>query len=116
VLWRGGGRTTAACWELADGICGKRLAPFLGELLTGLAASTALPAEVTPAVVARVGGRSTSTVARLLAPERAAWPRRGLGTTRPGTLLKQQVPIRRFADWDETRAGFLELDQVVPHA
>jgi hypothetical protein len=101
-----------ACWELADGICGKRLAPFLGELLSGLAASAALPTQATPELVARVAGMSASTVDRLLAAARPAWPRRGLGTTKPGTLLKQQVPIRTFASWDEARPGFLEMDLV----
>ena len=36
-----------ACWELADQICGKRLAPFLPELLDRLAAWDALPREAT---------------------------------------------------------------------
>jgi len=101
-----------ACWLIADRICGKRLAPYLGELLAQLAACDALPPEATPAVVARVGKMSPATVDRLVAAARPAWPRRGLGTTKPGTLLKQQIPIRTFAQWDEGRPGFLELDLV----
>jgi len=31
---------------------------------------------------------------------------------RPGTLLKYQVPIRTYAEWDERRPGFLETDLV----
>jgi hypothetical protein len=101
-----------ACWELADGICGKRLAPFLPELLAKVAACGALPAEAGPELVARVARMSPATADRLLGPHRAAWPARGLGTTKPGTLLKRQVPIRTFAEWDEARPGFLELDLV----
>ena len=101
-----------ACWELADQICGKRLGPFLPELLDRLAGCGALPAELSPAVVARVARMSPATVDRLLRPSRAGWPRRGLGTTKPGTLLKAQVPIRTFADWDEAQPGFLEMDLV----
>lgn len=101
-----------ACWLIADQICGKRLAPYLGELLAQLAAWDALPPEAEPAVVARVSGMSAATVDRLLAASRPAWPRRGLGTTKPGTLLKQQIPIRTFAEWDDARPGFLELDLV----
>jgi len=101
-----------ACWELADGICGKRLAPFLPELLGKLATCGALPEEATAAVQARVGQMSASTVDRLLRPARAGWPKRGLGTTKPGTLLKGQVPIRTYAEWDEAVPGFLELDLV----
>ena len=36
----------------------------------------------------------------------------GLSTTRAGTLLKQQIPIRTFAEWNEIRPGFLEADLV----
>ena len=38
--------------------------------------------------------------------------RHGLSTTRAGTLLKQQIPIRTFEQWKETRPGFLEADLV----
>ena len=101
-----------ACWELADRICSKRLAPFLGELLGRLAACGALPAEAAPEAVARVARMSPATVDRLLGPHREPWPRRGLGATKPGTLLKGQVPIKTFADWDGAAPGFLEIDLV----
>jgi hypothetical protein len=38
--------------------------------------------------------------------------RRVHGGTKPGTLLKTQVPIRTFADWDDKRVGFVEVDLV----
>lgn len=99
------------CWEVADGICGKRLAPFLPALLAKLQASGTLP-ELTAAQIAHVGRMSAATIDRLLAPDRLRWSQRGLGTTKPGSLLKQQIPIRTFADWDDTRPGFLEMDLV----
>lgn len=34
------------------------------------------------------------------------------GGTKPGTLLKQQIPVRTFADWDDKRIGFEEIDLV----
>jgi hypothetical protein len=101
-----------ACWEVADRICSKRLAPYLGELLEQLGRCEALPGAATPAVVARVAELSARTIDRLLGPQRAAWPRRGLATTKPGTLLRQQVPIKTFADWDGATPGFLEVDLV----
>jgi hypothetical protein len=101
-----------ACWELTDGICSKRLAPFLGELVERLAACDALPDEASPAVRARVARLSPATIDRRLRPERARWPRRGRGTTKPGTLLKGQVPLKTFADWNGTVPGFLEVDLV----
>src|SRR6266567_3635079 len=38
--------------------------------------------------------------------------RHGLSTTRAGTLLKKQIPIRTFQDWNEAKAGFMEADLV----
>jgi hypothetical protein len=100
------------CWEVADGICSKRLAPFLPQLLEKLAACDRLPAEVTPDSVARVGGMSAATIDRALGRDRDGWPKRHRGTTKPGTLLKHQIPIRTFAEWDDRRPGFLEVDLV----
>jgi hypothetical protein len=36
----------------------------------------------------------------------------GLSITKAGPLLKQQIPIRTFAQWDEAKPGFLEVDLV----
>ncbi len=38
--------------------------------------------------------------------------RRLRGGTKPGTLLKQQIAVRTFADWDDQRPGFGEIDLV----
>src|SRR3984893_7487859 len=54
---------------------------------------------------------SAATADRLLASQRKLG-QRGLSTTRAGTLLKQQIPIRTFEEWKETRPGFLEADLV----
>jgi len=105
-------RLLQACWEVTDGLCGKRLAPFLPELLERLGTCDALPVEATPEVIRRVAGMSSATVDRCLKPYRERWPGRGRGLTKPGTLLKSQVPIRTFADWDDGRPGFLEIDLV----
>lgn len=56
---------------------------------------------------------SAATADRLLRASRAQG-RPGLSTTRAGTLLKQQIPIRTFQQWNETQPGFLEAD-VVAH-
>jgi hypothetical protein len=55
---------------------------------------------------------SPSTIDRLLRPCRKAGGRRGLTTTKPGSLLKRSIPIRTFADWQENKPGFLEIDLV----
>jgi hypothetical protein len=54
---------------------------------------------------------SCSTIDRCLAPARFNRPR-GLSTTKPGTLLKKNIPVRTFTDWNEDIPGFLEVDLV----
>src|SRR5258708_4763544 len=99
------------CWLVTDGICGKRLAPFLPELLRRLRHWHALhgvPAEVQ----ARVAQMSAATVDRALRPYRTREGRRGISTTKPGALFKRQIDIRTFADWTDVKPGFLEMDLV----
>ncbi len=100
------------CWAVADGICGKRLAPFLPELLAQLAVAGELPASATDAVVTTVQGMSASTIDRVLAGDRAHLVGKGRALTKPGSLLKRQVPIKTFAEWDDAVPGFLEMDLV----
>ena len=55
---------------------------------------------------------SAATVDRLLQPERRKQQLRRRSHTKPGTLLKHQIPIRTFAEWDEQQPGFVEMDLV----
>jgi hypothetical protein len=54
---------------------------------------------------------SAATADRLLRSQRKLG-QRGISTARAGTLLKQQIPIRTFEEWNETQPGFLEADLV----
>jgi len=54
---------------------------------------------------------SRSTIDRCLASKRFNRPH-GLSTTKPGALLKQNIPVRTFADWNEDVPGFMEIDLV----
>jgi hypothetical protein len=67
--------------------------------------------ELAPWVKEALGTISPATIDRLLTQERLRVKRRGLSTTKPGTLLKHHIPIKT-AQWDETRPGFLEADTV----
>ena len=58
------------------------------------------------------GYSSAATIDRLLAPERKRLRLRGRSGIKPGTLLKHQVPIRTFSEWDEQKPGFVEIDLV----
>jgi hypothetical protein len=54
---------------------------------------------------------SRATIDRCLRPARFE-TRRGLSTTKPGSLLKEAIPIHTWAEWNENKPGFLELDLV----
>lgn len=97
-------------WAAANGICGKRLVPFLPELVASLERHGHL--QLTDEVRAHLLSLSPATADRLLRPARTAQGPRSLSTTKPGALLKRQIPIRTFADWDEAQPGFVEADLV----
>jgi transposase InsO family protein len=60
----------------------------------------------------RLRHASRPTLARLLAPARALFPRRSATLTRPGNWLRQEIPVRTFTEWDDARPGFCEVDLV----
>src|SRR3989338_4969837 len=55
---------------------------------------------------------SAATVDRLLKPDRKRLEIKGRSGTKPGTLLKHQIPVRIFTPWNEEIPGFLEIDLV----
>lgn len=97
-------------WEASDRVCAKRLQPFLPELLEVLERHGELVLE--REVKDQVSSMSAATMDRLLRPHRQGELRRPFSTTRPGSLLKASIPIRTFAEWNENRPGFLEIDLV----
>jgi hypothetical protein len=97
-------------WQVADRACGKRLRPFLPELMEVLARHGEL--DVSAGISKQLGEMSAATIDRLLKPYKAKAMRRPVSTTRPGSLLKRSIPIRTFTDWEETVPGFLEVDLV----
>ena len=54
---------------------------------------------------------SPSTIDRTLKPVRVSGKTKGLCGTKPGTLLKNQIPIKTH-NWDVTKPGFFEADTV----
>jgi hypothetical protein len=90
-------------WSAANGICVKRLVPFLPELVPTLERLGHLV--VTNDVREQLLALSAATVDRLLRPLRQP---HGLSTTKPGRLLKKQIPIRMFTEWTDVKPGFLE--------
>jgi hypothetical protein len=96
-------------WHAANRICAKRFIPFLPTLLEALERHEHL--QLTEECRKQLLSMSAATADRLLASQRKQ-SQRGLSTTRAGTLLKQQIPIRTFEEWNETQPGFLEADLV----
>ena len=97
-------------WEAGDRLCSKRLQPFIPEMLKVLRQHGEQRIDV--AMEGLLCRMSPSTIDRLLRNYRKVGGRRGLTTTRPGSLLKSFIPIRTFADWQENKPGFLEVDLV----
>jgi len=96
-------------WHAANRICAKRLIPFLPTLIEGLERHEHL--QISEECRRQLLSMSAATADRLLASQRKQ-SQCGLSTTRAGTLLKQQIPIRKFEEWNETQPGFLEADLV----
>jgi hypothetical protein len=55
---------------------------------------------------------SPATIDRILSPVKKARRLRDRSKTKPGTLLKKQIPVRVFNEWDENKPGFMEMDLV----
>ena len=98
------------CWATLDGATGKRLAPGLPELVAALRRHGEL--DVDDATATLLCAMSPATIDRRLADDRAGLVLKGRSHTKPGSLLKSQIPIRTWADWDENRPGFVEIDLV----
>jgi len=101
---------TEVLWQASGRIGAHRLHPFVPELLDRLLRCGELT--LAPAINKLVRQASRPTLARLLGPARAHYPLRGATITRPGTLLKQEIPIRTFTEWTDARPGFFEVDLV----
>ncbi|PDV96486.1 integrase catalytic domain-containing protein [Candidatus Chloroploca asiatica] len=97
-------------WEATNCICAKRLVPFLPELVPVLErhGHLTLADEVRTQLLAI----SPAPADRVLSPIRRDPALRGISTTRAGTLLKHQIPVRTCTDWDDAQPGFFEIDLV----
>ncbi|MGI9069676.1 MAG: hypothetical protein ACR2HX_25140 [Pyrinomonadaceae bacterium] len=91
-------------WRIMDYICGKRLAPVLGEMVERLLRHNEMRCDA--ATSKKLAQMSAATIDRLLRPERQQYQLKGRSHTRPGTLLKHQIPMRTFNEWDEQQPGF----------
>jgi hypothetical protein len=103
-------RALEKIWEIYGRICSKRLHPFLPEGVQILERCKEL--HLSPEIKHLLLDMSRATIDRCLKKARFSHPQHGISTTKPGSLLKQAIPIRTFTPWEDERPGFLEIDLV----
>lgn len=96
-------------WNTANQICSKRLVPFLPTLINSMERHGHL--RITDELRGKLLHVSAATVDRLLFCERQRISS-GVSHTKAGSLIKSQIQVRTFADWDEQTPGFFEIDLV----
>ena len=95
-------------WLAANLPCSKRLKAILPLWLPKYSEHYGqLAKDVTHALLTI----SPATIDRLLKPARIQYRGRGKSTTKPGTLLRKQIPINTN-QWETFRPGYLEADTV----
>lgn len=95
-------------WLASDQMCSKRLKAAIVLWLPGYEEEYGpLPNDSKRKLLSI----SAASIDRLLKPYRARYKRHGLSGTKPGYLLKNQIPIKTD-HWDVTRPGFMEADTV----
>jgi hypothetical protein len=97
-----------AIWLASDQLCSKLLKAALPEWIEHHERRSALLPEAFKEKLLKI---SPAQIDRLLRPSRVGHPKKGLSTTRPGTLLRHAVPTRHGPP-DTTRLGSVEADTV----
>jgi len=97
-------------YSVMDGICGKRLHSIIPEVVRILERDGQLVLD--NQVKTKLLKISPATIDRLLKPIKKQFQPKGKTTTKPGTLLKSQIKVRTYAQWDDTQPGFFETDTV----
>jgi hypothetical protein len=98
------------CWAVQGTSCGRLLAAALPDLVPRLRRFEELQIDdATEALLLKI---APATIDRRLKPERVKLEPRGRSHTKPGTLLKDSIPMRTWAEWDDAVPGFVEIDLV----
>ncbi len=98
-------------WIIMDCPCGKRLAPCMNwpvpklEAFDEIKVSSCEVREKLPSI-------SASSIDRLLKEEKRKSSLKKRKSTKPGSLLKNQISVRTFADHETSKVGFMEMDLV----
>lgn len=102
-------------WATSGGSCGKYLDVAMTDWLDAMEAEGSLVVgqnRYSLEVRAELQAMSAATIDRYLAPARAKDPIRGKTATKPGSILRQSITIRKAGDEVESEPGFFEVDTV----
>ena len=98
-------------WRYFDHMCSKLLKVFLVINIDDLYRSKWL--RLAPQCRDKLLSISAATIDRMLVAERKEWKKlKGSCRTKPGSMLRNQIPIRVFYNWEERVPGFFEMDTV----
>lgn len=98
------------CWAVLRAPAGRLLAAMMPTLVPMLRRDKEL--DITDAQADLLMAMSPATIDRKLAGERKKMLPRGRSHTKSGSLLKSQIPIRTWAEWNDAVPGFVEIDLV----
>lgn len=96
-------------WAIFDYPCGQRLQPMMSEYISVLEKFKELI--IPDGVKEKLLKIKSATIDRRLKKFRVLRHKKVLSTTKPGSMLKNNIPIKT-SSWDEKRLGFGELDTV----
>lgn len=97
-------------WKASGYLCSKRLRPFIPEMTRVLRAKEEL--FIRDDIATELSQLSASTIDRITRNWRQGKRRHGLSLTKPGTDLKNAIPIKTFSEWKNSRPGFIQVDLV----
>ena len=97
-------------WAYMGNACGKLIVRGIGDMLDALIRHGEWDAD--SEVTEKLRGMSASTMDRLLKATKEAMRFKGKSTTKPGTMLKKNIPTRLGSQWDEDMPGYMEIDLV----
>jgi len=97
-------------WTYMDFACGKRLHEGIGDMIDAMIRFGEI--SWNEEIISKLRRMSASSMDRLLKKEKESLRLKGISTTKPGTLLKRNIPIRLGQQWDDAIPGYVEVDLV----
>ena len=97
-------------WTLLDFACGKRLKAGIKPMIEALERHNEMIFE--KEIKNKLLNISASSIDRLLKPIKNDLSFKGKSTTKPGSLLKKDIPVRLGTEWDDAIPGYVEIDLV----